>query len=66
MEVAHEALIREWPTLREWLEEDREGLRVHRHLTEAAGVGAAGTRPASCTAGRGWPGRLSGSRRVTG
>ena len=35
-EVAHEALIREWPTLRGWLEEDREGLRLHRHLTEAA------------------------------
>ena len=36
VEVAHEALIREWPTLRGWLEEDREGLRLHRHLTEAA------------------------------
>ena len=36
LEVAHEALIREWPTLRSWLEEDREGLRMHRHLTEAA------------------------------
>jgi len=35
-EVAHEALIREWPTLREWLEEDREGLKLHRHLTESA------------------------------
>jgi WD40 repeat protein len=35
-EVAHEALIREWPALREWLEEDREGLRLHRHLTLAA------------------------------
>jgi WD40 repeat protein/transcriptional regulator with XRE-family HTH domain len=35
-EVAHEALIREWPTLRRWLEEDREGLRLHRRLTEAA------------------------------
>ena len=35
-EVAHEALIREWPTLREWLAEDREGLRLHRQLTEAA------------------------------
>jgi WD40 repeat protein/DNA-binding SARP family transcriptional activator len=35
-DVAHEALIREWPTLREWLNEDREGLRLHRHLTEAA------------------------------
>ncbi len=35
-QVAHEALIREWPTLRHWLEEDREGLHLHRHLTEAA------------------------------
>ncbi len=35
-EVAHEALIREWPTLRSWLEDNREGLRLHRHLTEAA------------------------------
>ncbi len=34
--MAHEALIRAWPTLREWLDEDREGLRIHRHLTEAA------------------------------
>jgi WD40 repeat protein len=36
VEVAHEALIRGWPTLREWVEEDREGLRLHRRLTEAA------------------------------
>jgi WD40 repeat protein/DNA-binding SARP family transcriptional activator len=35
-EVAHEALIREWQTLREWLMQDREGLRLHRHLTLAA------------------------------
>jgi len=35
-EVAHEALIREWRTLRKWLDEDRESLRVHRHLTESA------------------------------
>jgi WD40 repeat protein len=35
VEVAHEALIREWPTLREWLDEDRDGLRTHRHLTDA-------------------------------
>jgi WD40 repeat protein len=35
-EVAHEALIREWPTLRGWLEENREALRLHRHLTLAA------------------------------
>src|SRR5512142_660436 len=35
-EVAHEALIREWPTLRGWLEENREGLRLHHQLTEAS------------------------------
>lgn len=35
-EVAHEALIREWPTLRGWLEENREALRLHRLLTETA------------------------------
>ena len=35
-EVAHEALIREWPTLREWLSQDREGLQLHRRLTETA------------------------------
>jgi WD40 repeat protein/DNA-binding SARP family transcriptional activator len=35
-EVAHEALIREWPTLREWLNQDRESLRVHRRVASAA------------------------------
>jgi class 3 adenylate cyclase/WD40 repeat protein/energy-coupling factor transporter ATP-binding protein EcfA2 len=34
-EVAHEVLIRRWPTLRRWLEEDREGIRLHRRLTQA-------------------------------
>lgn len=28
VEVAHEALLRDWPRLRGWLEEDRENLRV--------------------------------------
>jgi serine/threonine protein kinase/WD40 repeat protein len=36
VEVAHEALLRAWPRLREWLDEDRDGLRLHRHLTLAA------------------------------
>ncbi len=36
VEVAHEALIRSWPLLREWLNEDRESLVVVRHLTDAA------------------------------
>lgn len=35
-EVAHEALIREWHSLREWLNQDREGLRLHRNITEGA------------------------------
>ncbi len=36
VEVAHEALLSEWPRLREWIEEDAEGRRLHRHITEAA------------------------------
>jgi WD40 repeat protein/energy-coupling factor transporter ATP-binding protein EcfA2 len=35
VEIAHEALIRSWPRLRDWLSDDREGLRIHRQLTEA-------------------------------
>ncbi|HEV8563075.1 MAG TPA: XRE family transcriptional regulator [Actinophytocola sp.] len=35
VELAHEALIRHWPRLRTWLTEDRDGLRIHRELTEA-------------------------------
>jgi WD40 repeat protein len=35
VEVAHEALIREWPRLRSWLAEDRDGLLLHRRLAEA-------------------------------
>jgi WD40 repeat protein/class 3 adenylate cyclase len=41
-EVAHEALIREWPALRTWLEEDHEGLRLHRRLGDAARLWTAG------------------------
>ena len=36
VDVSHEALIRGWERLRGWIAEDREGLRVHRRLTEAA------------------------------
>jgi len=35
VEVAHEALIRGWPELCGWIDEDREGLRLHRRLTDA-------------------------------
>ena len=34
--LAHEALLREWPRVRGWLDEDTEGQRVHRHLEGAA------------------------------
>lgn len=34
--IAHEALIRHWPRLRRWLEEDRESLWIERHLAVAA------------------------------
>ncbi|AXU17375.1 hypothetical protein CRV15_33455 (plasmid) [Streptomyces clavuligerus] len=34
-EIAHEALIRSWPRLHGWLGTHRDGLRVHRQLTEA-------------------------------
>jgi WD40 repeat protein len=36
VELAHEALMREWPRLRRWLEEDAEGRRLHRRLADAA------------------------------
>ncbi len=37
IELSHEALLREWPRYRGWLEEDRVGRRLHSHLTAAAG-----------------------------
>lgn len=36
VDLAHEALIGAWPRLRGWVDEDRERLRLHRRLTEAA------------------------------
>jgi tetratricopeptide (TPR) repeat protein len=35
VEVAHEALIHEWGTLRDWLNQNRAGLLLNRQLTEA-------------------------------
>jgi DNA-binding SARP family transcriptional activator/WD40 repeat protein len=43
-EVAHEALLREWPRLRGWLETDREGRRVQHALSSAAQDWARGQR----------------------
>jgi thiamine pyrophosphokinase len=36
LDVAHEALIRDWPRLRAWIDADRAGLLTHRRLTDAA------------------------------
>jgi WD40 repeat protein len=38
VEIAHEALINAWPRLAGWLREDRDGLRTHRRLSEAAAI----------------------------
>lgn len=35
-EIAHEALFRQWPRLREWLELDRDSRRTLRRLTDSA------------------------------
>ncbi|MGW1073061.1 nSTAND1 domain-containing NTPase [Streptomyces sp. NPDC002537] len=36
VELAHEALLRAWPRLREWIDEDRAALRTRQSLLEAA------------------------------
>jgi len=36
VELSHEALLREWPRYRTWLEEDRAGRRLHAHLMSSA------------------------------
>jgi len=36
VELAHEALLQQWPRLRGWIEEDAAGRRLRRHLTHAA------------------------------
>ncbi len=36
VEIAHEALIRNWQTLRDWIENNRNAVRLHRQLSTAA------------------------------
>jgi WD40 repeat protein/DNA-binding SARP family transcriptional activator len=57
VEVAHEALLREWPRLRGWLEEDVQGRALHRHLIGATREWAAAGRD---------PGELYRGARLTG
>jgi DNA-binding SARP family transcriptional activator/WD40 repeat protein/energy-coupling factor transporter ATP-binding protein EcfA2 len=47
VELAHEALVREWPRLKGWLEEDREGQRILRHLAGTADAWDSMGRPES-------------------
>ncbi|MFJ9968895.1 nSTAND1 domain-containing NTPase [Streptomyces avermitilis] len=67
VDLAHEALITGWPRLRAWVDADREQLRTHRRLTEAAAAWEAldrdpgalyrGTRPAAAEEAFADPGR---------
>jgi WD40 repeat protein/DNA-binding SARP family transcriptional activator len=57
VEVAHEALLREWPRLRGWLEEDVQGRALHRHLIGATQEWERGGRD---------PGELYRGARLTG
>lgn len=45
--ITHEALVRAWPRLRAWLDLDRDELRTHHRLTEAARAWRDGDREPS-------------------
>ncbi len=47
LEVAHEALLREWGRLRQWIDETREHVRMHRRLAAAARDWAEANRDSS-------------------
>ncbi|MFG2296128.1 helix-turn-helix domain-containing protein [Streptomyces sp. NPDC048603] len=36
VQITHEALLRAWPRLRDWIHTDRAGLLLHQQLTDAA------------------------------
>ena len=44
VELSHEALLREWPRYRTWLEEDRVGRRLHAHMSDISREWDAGGR----------------------
>ena len=47
VQIAHEALVRVWPRLRGWLDDDVDGLRLLRHLAGAADAWEGMGRPDS-------------------
>jgi WD40 repeat protein len=57
VEIAHEALIRSWPRLHGWLNEDREALRTRRQVTEATHAWLALQRGARLAMAREYSGR---------
>ncbi|KJK38531.1 hypothetical protein UK23_41110 [Lentzea aerocolonigenes] len=72
VEIAHEALIRAWPRLRQWLTTDRDDLRTHRQLSEAAQSwtsldrdSGALYRGARLAVAREWAARSAGSTTMT-
>ncbi|MFZ3492387.1 caspase, EACC1-associated type [Streptomyces sp. 5.8] len=51
-QISHEALLRAWPRLRRWIEEDRAGLVTRQQLTDAADAwNRAGRSPEYCYRG---------------
>ncbi|WP_330272170.1 hypothetical protein OG205_35005 [Lentzea sp. NBC_00516] len=62
-ELAHEALVRAWPRLRQWIDDDREALRLHRDFTTAAAAWqSAGRDPGELYRGA----RLAAMRELAG
>ncbi len=47
VQIAHEALVRAWPRLRGWLDDDVDGQRLFRHVAQAADAWDAMGRPDS-------------------
>ncbi len=47
VQIAHEALVRVWPRLRDWFDDDVDGQRLLRHLAGAADAWDAMGRPGS-------------------
>lgn len=47
VQIAHEALVRFWPRLRDWFDDDVDGQRLFRHLASAADAWDAMGRPDS-------------------
>lgn len=51
-QISHEALLRAWPRLRDWIDEDRAGLVTRQQLTDAADAWSrAGRSPEYCYRG---------------